>query len=331
MRTHRNPDRGAVLAWSALLVVYLVWGSTYLAIRVGVRDLPPGIMAGVRYLIAGALLYPIAIRTGDDGPARRTDPAAASELGLRDRRPAAARDGQRRRQRRRADGPSGLAALLVATVPLWMVVFAVPIQHQRIRGRSGRAGARADRVAVLAGGGLGGGSRERRAARARRLGRVGSGRCSATGSPCRDGRWSAAAIEMLVGGVILLIAAAVGGEFSRADWGDVGATSWLALAWLILPGSILAFTAYGYALAHLPVSTVSTYAYVNPVVAVVLGAALLQETFGPREIVGAVLVVASVALTLHKPRGITDDENRLPSAPPLEPTTTRTANREADP
>ena len=81
----------------------------------------------------------------------------------------------------------------------------------------------------------------------------------------------AAAIEMLVGGVVLLAVAAGSGEFSRIHWSAVPATSWIALAYLIGPGSILAFTAYGYALSHLPVTTVSTYAYVNPVVAVLAG------------------------------------------------------------
>jgi drug/metabolite transporter (DMT)-like permease len=78
--------------------------------------------------------------------------------------------------------------------------------------------------------------------------------------------------------------------------------SWLALAWLVVPGSILAFTAYGYALAHLPIATVSTYAYVNPVVAVALGTALLGEAFTPRDAVGTALVVLSVALTLNHAR-----------------------------
>ena len=325
-------DRGVVLAWSALLVVYLVWGSTYLAIRVGVRDLPPGIMAGVRYLIAGALLYPIAIRTGDaqtravDRPGRRQW-IGCGIVGL-----LLLVMGNGGVSVAEQTIPSGLAALLVATVPLWMIVFAVPIQHERIRG-NGVAGLVLGLigVGVLAGGGLGGGSVTGvlivlGASAAWGLGSVLGHRLAL---PRRA--LVAAAIEMLVGGVILLVAAAVGGEFAHVGWGDVHATSWLALAWLIVPGSILAFTAYGYALSHLPVSTVSTYAYVNPVVAVILGTALLQETFGPREIVGAVLVVASVALTLHKPREMSKDQDRLPSTRAMEETATRTATREGNP
>jgi drug/metabolite transporter (DMT)-like permease len=111
----------------------------------------------------------------------------------------------------------------------------------------------------------------------------------------------AAAIEMLAGGVALLAVAAVTGEFGRVHWSAVPATSWIALAYLIGPGSILAFTAYGYALSHLPVTTVSTYAYVNPVVAVLAGIAFLGEQFSWREGLGAALVLASVIIIVNRP------------------------------
>jgi drug/metabolite transporter (DMT)-like permease len=110
----------------------------------------------------------------------------------------------------------------------------------------------------------------------------------------------AAAIEMLAGGGVLLAVGAGSGEFSRIQWSSVPATSWIALGYLIGPGSILAFTAYGYALSHLPVTTVSTYAYVNPVVAVLAGIMFLGEQFTWREGLGAALVLASVIITLHR-------------------------------
>jgi drug/metabolite transporter (DMT)-like permease len=110
----------------------------------------------------------------------------------------------------------------------------------------------------------------------------------------------AAAIEMLAGGVVLLAVGAGSGEFSRIHWSSVPATSWIALAYLIGPGSILAFTAYGYALSHLPVTTVSTYAYVNPVVAVLAGIMFLGEQFTWREGLGAALVLVSVVITLRR-------------------------------
>lgn len=321
MIRYRDLNRGVVLAWSALVVVYLVWGSTYLAIRVGVRDLPPGIMAGIRYLIAGALLYPVAIRTGDvqtravDRPGRKQW-LACGVVGL-----LLLVLGNGGVSVAEQTVPSGLAALLVATVPLWMILFAVPIQRQRLGVRAatglllGLIG-----VAVLAGGGLQGGPLSGALIVLGASAAWGLGSVLGHRLPLPRRALVAAAIEMLIGGVILLIAAAAGGEFADVRWGDVHATSWFALIWLILPGSILAFTAYGYSLAHLPVSTVSTYAYVNPVVAVILGTALLNEAFGPREILGAVLVVASVALTLHQTSKPTDEPEQREAPAPLERT-----------
>ena len=110
----------------------------------------------------------------------------------------------------------------------------------------------------------------------------------------------AAAIEMLAGGVVLLAVGAGSGEFSRIHRSAVPVTSWIALAYLIGPGSILAFTAYGYALSHLPVATVSTYAHVNPVVAVLAGIVLLGEQFTWREGLGTALVLVSVVITLRR-------------------------------
>jgi drug/metabolite transporter (DMT)-like permease len=105
---------------------------------------------------------------------------------------------------------------------------------------------------------------------------------------------------MLVGGVVLLVVATGAGEFSRVHWSSVPASSWIALAYLIGPGSILAFSAYGYALAHLPVTTVSTYAYVNPAVAVVAGAVILGEHLTWSEGLGAVLIVGSIVIIMHR-------------------------------
>ena len=298
--------RSRVLSWIALGVVYLVWGSTYLAIRVGVGHLPPLFLAGIRYVIAGALLYPIALR------------ATASRRGSAGGR---AKPGARAWVAGAVIGilllfagnggvsvgettlPSGFAAVLVATVPLWMILFAWPMQHQRVTIRSaaglvtGLGG-----VAILVGGGTASGRISGviivlGAAAAWGFGSVLSHRLAVPSHAML-----AAAIEMLAGGVVLLAVAAVSGEFAGIQWSSVPATSWIALAYLIGPGSILAFTAYGYALSHLPVTTVSTYAYVNPVVAVLAGIVFLGEQFTWREGLGAALVLASVVITLHRSR-----------------------------
>jgi drug/metabolite transporter (DMT)-like permease len=298
--------RTRVKSWIALGIVYLVWGSTYLAIRVGVEHLPPLLLAGTRYVIAGALLYPIARRASagpratDRGGARPGAKAwlACAVVGLL--LLFAGNGGVSVAETRL---PSGVAALLVATVPLWMIVFAWPVEHQRVTARAaaglaiGLVG-----VAVLVGAGLSGGGMSGvfivlGASAAWGLGSVLSHRLPVPGDAML-----AAAIEMLAGGVVLLAVAAASGEFSRVHWSAVPATSWIALAYLIGPGSILAFTAYGYALSHLPVPTVSTYAYVNPVVAVLAGIVFLGEQFSWREGLGAALVLASVVIILNRPR-----------------------------
>jgi len=312
--------RTRVQSWIALGIVYVVWGSTYLAIRVGVAHLPPLLLAGIRYIVAGAVLYPIAARAsaadrahGGAGP----DGAGSDRAGL-------ARRGGRPGARAWLAGavvgvlllcggnggvsvaettlPSGVAAVLVATVPLWMLVFAWPLEGRRVTAGAaaglaiGLAG-----VAILAGAGLSGGRLSGvfiviGASAAWGLGSVLSHRL-----PVPSHAMLAAAIEMLAGGAVLLAAAGACGEFSRARWSAVPATGWIALAYLIVPGSILAFTAYGYALAHLPVGTVATYAYVNPVVAVLAGIAFLGERFSWREGLGAALVLASVVIIMNRP------------------------------
>jgi drug/metabolite transporter (DMT)-like permease len=305
-RMRRPVPSSAALSWLALGVVYLVWGSTYLAIRIGVEHLPPLFMAGARYLTAGGLLYPVARRA-----AARNQPPA--------RRPA--RPGLRAWLAGAVVGllllvagnggltvgettlPSGFAAVLVATVPLWMIVFARLLQHQRITLKSALALAVGlGGVAVLVGAGSAPGDTVGviivlGAAAAWGLGSVLSHQLALPSHAML-----AAAIEMLVGGVVLLVIAAGTGEFSHLAWSAVPVSSWAALAYLIGPGSILAFTAYGYALSHLPAPTVSTYAYVNPVVAVLAGILFLGEQFTWREGLGAALVVGSIVITLHRAR-----------------------------
>ena len=199
--------------------------------------------------------------------------------------------------------PSGFAAVLVATVPLWMIVFAWPVQRQRVTFRSALA------LAVGLGGGIilvGDGTASGRISGVIIVlgGRPpgASGRSRATGLPCRAMRCSRPPSRCWRG-VVLLAVGAGSGEFSRIHWSSVPAASWIALAYLIGPGSILAFTAYGYALSHLPVTTVSTYACVNPVVAVLAGIMFLGEQFTWREGLGAVLVLVSVVITLRRSRG----------------------------
>jgi drug/metabolite transporter (DMT)-like permease len=307
------PEPGAVdgrqkaLSWVALGVVYVLWGSTYLAIRVGVRHLPPMLLAGTRYVIAAALLCPIALRTtrtarqaNEEGA--KLDAKSWIACGIVGILLLAAGNGGVTYAERVL--PSGFAAVLVATVPLWMTVFAWPLQGQRISWQSatglaiGLGG-----VAILVGGAASGHISSvviaLGAAAAWGFGSVLSHRLALPANAML-----AAAPEMLVGGVVLLLVAAATGEFPQVHLSSVPLTSWVALGYLIVFGSIVAFTAYGYALSHLPVTTVSTYAFVNPVVAVLAGALILGERLTWREGLGAALVVVSIIIILRRSRAV---------------------------
>jgi drug/metabolite transporter (DMT)-like permease len=296
--------RRRVLSWAALGVVYVVWGSTYLAIRVGVRHLPPLLFAGIRYVVAGGLLYPIARRVASRGRDSSADigrPDAKAWFACAVVGVLLLFAGNGGVTVAESTLPSGFAAVLFATVPLWMIVFAWPLRHERVSVKSAAGLALGlGGVVILVG---------QRAA----SGRISDviivlGAAAAWGFGSVLGHrlalpkhaMTAAAIEMLVGGVVLLVVATGAGEFSRVHWSSVPASSWIALAYLIGPGSILAFSAYGYALAHLPVTTVSTYAYVNPAVAVVAGAVILGEHLTWSEGLGAVLIVGSIVIIMHR-------------------------------
>jgi drug/metabolite transporter (DMT)-like permease len=297
-------------AWAALLVVWVFWGSTYLAIRVADRSIPPFAMAAVRYLIAGAVLYPFAWLAH-----RRRQAAvrsAAAPGSVEGRTPSRLAQwggmavvgtlllafGNGGVSYAEQTLPSGLAALLVASVPLWMALADRVINRQRIPLRGwialvlGLAG-----IAVIAhpsgssavlptlivlGGSVSWG-----------VGSVLAGRLPAPASPLVG-----SAMEMLAGGVVLTGLAAVTGELTRVDPAHVSTESLLGLLWLIGPGSLLALTCYVIALRRLPTAVVSTYAYVNPVVAVGLGALLLGERLTLATLAGGVVVVVSVALLL---------------------------------
>ena len=290
-------------AWVCLLIVWVVWGSTYLAIRVGVETMPPLLMAAARNLVAGLIMFPLALRRRRSGPAR----AGAG-------RPA--RSGWAARivgvLLLVANGvvgvgektvPSGLAALLVATVPLWLLGIDAGLNHARL-GLAPLAGLLLGLAGVALLSGLGGGSHGTSvagvliilaAAAAWALGTIMARRVTIPSSPAL-----ASGMELLAGGAALLVLAAATGEFSSLQLGEVSARSWLALGYLIVVGSIVAFSAYGIAVRALPTATVATYAYVNPVIAVLLGALILGERLTPAMIGGGVLIVGAVVLVVRR-------------------------------
>ena len=294
--------RASVVAWICLLIVYLVWGSTYLAIRVGVETMPPLLMAAARQLVAGLIMFPLALRHWRSASLARRWPSRAEWLGC----------GVVGILLLVANGvvgvgektvPSGLAALLVATVPLWLLGIDAGLNHARM-GLAQLAGLLLGLAGVALLAGLGGDSRSTSvagvliilgAAAAWALGTIMAGRATIPSSAAL-----ASGMELLAGGAALLVLSAATGEFSSLHLGQVSERSWLALGYLIVFGSIVAFSAYGIAVRALPTATVATYAYVNPVIAVLLGALILNERLTPATIAGGVLIVGAVVLVVRR-------------------------------
>jgi drug/metabolite transporter (DMT)-like permease len=203
--------------------------------------------------------------------------------------------------------PSGLAALLVATVPLWLLGIDAALNQARL-GLAPLAGLALGLagVGLLSGLGsvVGGGSGRISvvgvvvilgAAATWALGTIMARRVTIPSSPAL-----ASGMQLLCGGVVLLAVAGAGGEFGSLHLAQVSVRSWLALGYLIVAGSIVAFSAYGIAVRALPTATVATYAYVNPVIAVLLGTLILNERLTPAMLAGGALIVGAVVLVVRR-------------------------------
>jgi drug/metabolite transporter (DMT)-like permease len=285
----------SVRIWTALLIVYVVWGSTYLAIRIAIQTLPPFSMAGVRFLVAGGLLYAWAIRRGDrvhDAPGWPQWRAAAivgAGLFL---------GGNGGVVFAETRIPSGVAALLVATLSLWMALLSW-LAH-------GERPSRATSIGLPLG----------FAGTALLIGPVQTSGIDPVGAVAcmlASMSWAAAslysrhaplpkrtavstAMQMLTGGVWMLLAGAVIGELAHVEPSRFSAASVGALLYLIVFGSLIAFTAFAWLVRHAPLPLVATYGYVNPVVAVALGWAILDEPVTPRMLLAGAIIVGAVVL-----------------------------------
>jgi drug/metabolite transporter (DMT)-like permease len=282
-----------VRLWSALACVYVIWGSTYIAIRVMVEDIPPMLGAGARFVIAGGVMLAVLAARGHRVRVPRGALAAAALIGVL--LPAGGNGVVTIAER---DVPAGLAALLVASVPLWVVLLRFTVARERI-GRATVAGVAVGfcglGLLLLPGSrpaeaSLGGVLLVLVAACSWATGSFLSPRLSLPPDPLVSTAW-----QLLAGGVVLLAGALVTGEPGDLHLAHTSADSWLALAYLIVPGSWVAYSAYAWLLQNAPISQVATYAYVNPVVAVLLGWAILDEEVGVGTLAGAALVVAAVA------------------------------------
>ena len=282
---------------AAFAAVYVIWGSTYLAIRFAVETLPPLLMAGVRFMIAGGLLLGWSwFRERDGGPSAQDwlTGLASGALLLLGGNGAVVWAEQR--------VPSGIAALLVAIVPLWMVL----LDWLRPGGRRPASLVFVGLALGLVGLGLlvgpealqGGGSIDIAGAGVLVLGSLswalGSLYTQRAPRPSSPNRGSGA--QMFAGGVCLLVVALVAGEGAQLDLAHASTRSMLGFAYLVTFGSLIGFTAYAYLLAHTTAAKAATYAYVNPVVAVLLGWAFANEPVTSRTLVAAAVILGGVAI-----------------------------------
>jgi drug/metabolite transporter (DMT)-like permease len=292
----RPASRAEVLL--AFAAVYVLWGSTYLAIRFGVETIPPFLLAGLRHLTAGALLYAWMRARGTPRPQPRHWRSAAVIGGLM----LLGGNGLVTWAEQRV--PSGLAALIVASVPLWMTVLDGLQRRERPHGvvllglAMGLAG-----IAFLVAPGrfAGGGHVDPLGAAAlltaALLWAIGS--LQSRRVPLPSSTLLATAMEMVAGGAILLAVAGATGEWGASSLATASTRSLAALAYLIVAGSLLGFSAYIFLLGATTPARVSTYAYVNPVVAVFLGWLFAGEPVTLRTLVSAAVIVAAVALIIR--------------------------------
>jgi drug/metabolite transporter (DMT)-like permease len=295
--------RGGVAA--ALIVVYIAWGSTFVAMRVAVRSLPPLTMSSMRFLAAGLLLYCWCLwqrrrhPEADWRAPNRREWLASAILGIA--LPAAGTGGAAWAEQKL---PAGTAALLLATVPVWMTITSRIIDSERISLRTacglvlGLAG-----VTVLVN--PLSDSAPNLLASAVTLGGAlfwGCGSVYAKRAPHPTQPLLASGMEMICAGVALGLIGAAGGEFGRISAASLISTSGLALGYLIIFGSLLGYSTYEWLLHHASSQLAGTYAFVCPLVAVMLGWWLLSEQISERTLLAAAAIVVGVALIMLRHR-----------------------------
>jgi drug/metabolite transporter (DMT)-like permease len=290
--------------WKTLLafgIIYFVWGSTFLAIRVGVREVPPLILAAMRFFVAGIVLYGFMIARGERSPSTRQW-RSASLLGIiifvfdygllfwAEQRV-----------------PSGIAAVMLATIPVFMALSEIVfLRTQRLTVRLVLAlliGIGGVAVLMSRSLSLGGAPIDSVGAVALIFASMSWSVASALTRklPLPPSKIMSSGAQMLAGGVFLAIAAGALGEFRNFHPWNVSRGAWLSLLYLIVAGSIIGFTAYVWLIHHESPTKVGTYAYVNPVVAVLVGYFFGGEALGLRAILGTLCVLVSVVVITLTP------------------------------
>jgi len=293
-----------VAIWTAMIAIYIVWGSTYLAIRFAVTTIPPFYMASARFLLAGGILFLFRRLAGDPLP-KLKEWRSAGIIGI-----FLLLGGNGGLVWAEQRIPSSLAALLVGTVPLWMVM----IDALKPGGKWPRwqimAGVTIGFLGIALlfwpGQTVGGSQLDLIGAAVVLIGSVAwaigslyTRTASLPSSPLLG-----TSMEMLVGGISLFVVGTLAGEAGQVNLQIISTKSLLGMGYLIVFGSLVGFAAYTWVLRAAPTSLVSTYAYVNPLVAIVLGYVFANETFNIRTILAAVIILGSVLLTTRTPKTI---------------------------
>lgn len=298
----------AVRVWSALLVVYFVWGSTYIAIALMIESMPGLTGSGIRFVVAALAMAAIVAITKGPSALRvtRREAGASALIGVM-----LLATGIGTASIAFDHIPTGIAALIIATIPLWVIVIRL-ISGDRPRPLTlvGVGVGLVGLAVVLAPGGASspasGPAADGTAVMGASIALVCSTFLWALGSwlsprlPTPSNILVFSTYQMLVAGVVLLIAGAVSGE--RMDVANVTLSSWLGLIYLIGFGSLLAYTAFTWLVGHAPLSLVTTYAYVNPAVAVVLGVIIFGEVITSDVVFGVLFVLGGVALVVSGER-----------------------------
>lgn len=285
---------------TAFALVYVIWGSTYLGIRFAIETIPPFLMAGTRFVVAGGILYAVVMLGGARAPSRRHW-VAASIIGA-----LLLLGGNGAVVWAELRVPSGLVALLVTTEPLCVVL----LDWARPKGLRPRPGefiglmlgfagvAILVSPAALVGGGL---EIDPLGAVVVLFGAVSwaLGSIYSRHAPAHQSVFLMTGMKMLTGGFLLLLVGTAAGEWSQLDVGSISAKSWFALAYLIVFGALIAFTAYIWLLKNTTLARASTYAYVNPIVAVLLGWSLASEPMNSRVVAAAAVIVAGVVIVVR--------------------------------
>lgn len=283
--------------WLALLSIYIIWGSTYLGIRFAVETIPPFLMAATRFLIAGTILFAWRRLAGDPLPTRK-ELKAASIMGL-----FLLLGGNGLVSWAEQFVPSGVTALVVAASPLWMVSIDAFLPGARSRLNRlmvggvllGFAGVV---LLLLRGDLLGGSGLDPMGAAALLVATLlwAIGSLYGRGAPTPKSALMSTSLEMLAGGVGLLFFGTLTGEWTRLDLAGISLRSLASLAYLITFGALVAFSAYSWLLRVAPTPLVATYAYVNPLIAILIGNLLASETLNLRILLSALVIVSAVAI-----------------------------------